>query len=225
MKKSLLTILFLIAPAISMAQGYGSGRAQSWDFAVGGIYQYGDASDGSNGSSLDVDSAFGLGFNVGYNFNNHFNISADFDFLRPDYTATIISEPNPPDGSPPVQTDINHRLSQFNGRLKGTFYFTEGPLVPYVEAGFGWTYLDSNVADGPPTGYCWWHPWWGYICQSFNSTFSSTETTYGGALGLRYELAGGTFIKASYNVWKLDTGSERADPQLESFRLEYGWRF
>ena len=225
MNKFLLAILFLVAPAISMAQGYGSGRAQTWDFGIGAIYQGTDTSDGQNGSSLKVDNAWGLGFNIGYNFSDHLNISVDFDFLRPDYTATLLTEPNPPDGSGLVETTIDHRLSQFNGRLKGTFYFTDGPLVPYVEAGFGWTYIDSNVADGPPQGFCWWHPWWGYICESFVNTFSSTETTYGGALGIRYELAGNSYIKASYNLWKLNTGGDRADPQLESVRLEYGWRF
>ena len=225
MKKYLLAILFLLAPALSMAQGYGNSRAQTWDFGIAAIYQGADVSDGSDGSSLNVDNAWGLGFNIGYNFSSHLNLSADFDFLRPDYSATVFIEPNPPDGSAPVETNVAHRLSQFNGRLKGTFYFTEGPLVPYVEAGFGWTYIDSNVADSPPTGFCWYHPWWGYICESFVSTFSSTETSYGGALGIRYELRGNSFIKASYNLWKLDTGGDRADPQLESVRIEYGWRF
>lgn len=223
MKNSLLSILLLVVPAISMAQG--NGRAQTWDFSIGALYQYGNTSDGENGSSLEIQPEYGLGFNVGYHFNDHLNVSADFDFLRPSYNAVVVSSPNPPDGSPPVETSINHNLSQFNGRLKGTYYITQGPLVPYIEAGFGWSYIDSNVADGPPTGFCWWHPWWGYICESFVSTFSTTEFSYGGALGLRYDLAGGSFIKASYNLWKLDTGSERADPQLESIRLEYGWRF
>ena len=68
MHKFLLTTVFLVAPAISMAQGYGSGRAQSWDFSIAGIYQYGDSSGGQGGSSLEVDSALGLGFNIGYNF-------------------------------------------------------------------------------------------------------------------------------------------------------------
>ena len=225
MKKYFLTIIFLVAPAVSMAQGYGNSRAQTWDFSIGAIYQGADVSDGSDGSSLSVDDTWGLGFNVGYNFNSHLNISADFDILRPDYTATVFSQPNPPDGSAPVESTVSHRLSQFNGRLKGTFYLTEGPLVPYVEVGAGWTYVDSNVADSPPQGSCWWHPWWGYICDTWVSTFSSTETTYGGGLGLRYEMAGNSFLKLSYNYWKLNTGGARADPTLESARLEYGWRF
>jgi hypothetical protein len=38
-------------------------------------------------------------------------------------------------------------------------------------------------------------------------------------------MVGNTSIKASYNLWKLDAGSSRADPELETFRIEYGWRF
>ncbi len=49
--------------------------------------------------------------------------------------------------------------------------------------------------------------------------------SYDGALGFRYDMIGNTFIKASYNLWKLDTGNSRADPELETFRIEYGWRF
>lgn len=97
--------------------------------------------------------------------------------------------------------------------------------MPFVEDGIGWSYIDSNVASGPPQGICWWHPWWGYICELFVDTLSSTEFSYGGALGFRYELVGNSFVKASYNYWLLDTGGPRVDPILETFRIEYGWRF
>jgi len=225
MQKYFIVILLFMAPALSMAQGYGSGRAKTWDFSVAGIYQQEGSAGGQGGSSFDVDSAFGLGINVGYHLTDHFNISADFEFLRPDYKANIVEEPFPPDGSLPTVDTIRHEMQQFNGRLKATYYFTDGPFVPYIEAGVGWTWLDSNIASGPPQGYCWWHPWYGYICDSFVETFDETELSYGGAVGLRYELPNSSFIKASYNLWELDTDSERTAPQLESFRIEYGWRF
>jgi opacity protein-like surface antigen len=126
---------------------------------------------------------------------------------------------------PPSTTTVSHRLSQFNGRIIGTFNMMDGPLVPYIDAGFGWTYVDSNVADGPPTTGCWWHPWWGYICSNFWNTYSSTETSYGVGLGLRYEIRGGSFIKGSYNYWKLNSGGASDDFDLGSFRVEYGWNF
>jgi len=218
MRRIIWTTLIFMVPAFALAQG--SGRAKSWDFSVGGIYQQGSSAGGDGGSSLEVDSAFGIGFNVGYNLTDMFNINADFDFLRPDYEAVLVED------TPQMNTQtIRHEMSQFNGRLKATLNLMQGPFVPYVEIGYGWTYLDSNVADGPPTTGCWWHPWWGYICSNFFNTISGTETSYGGGLGFRYEIPGGAFVKLSYNLWKLQVGGDAAEPDMESVRLEYGWRF
>ena len=220
MRVSKLAILLLALPAVSFAQYGGGSRAQTWDFSFGGIYQDGEQATGSGGSSLDMSSELGLAFNVGYSFTNKLALSADFDFIRPNYTA-IIADENDPDNT----QRIDHELSQFNGRFKGTFNFMDGPFTPFAELGLGWTYIDSNVADGPPVTGCWWHPWWGYICSGFYQTFSGTEFSYGGSLGLRYELAGGSFIRASYSVYELDIGGDAADPQLSSVKIEYGWRF
>ncbi len=219
----LVIFLFALAPALSMAQS-----AQSWDFSIGAIYQDSLSVGGEGGpetptpdtSSLSVKSELGFTANFTYNFNEHFAVGLDIDYLKPDYTAILVSE-DPAD--PDVQ--IDHSLTQWNGRLKGTFNFTEGPLVPYVDFGYGWTNIDSNVADGPPVTGCWWHPYWGYICESFYSTFSSTETSWGGAVGLRYNLRNESFLKFSWNRWELESGGNSDDLALESYRLEYGWSF
>jgi opacity protein-like surface antigen len=217
MRKILITALILTLPGLAAAQ---NDRAGSWDFSIGGIYQNGDGATGAEGSSMSIDNTWGFGFYTGYHINNRFQIGADFDFLRPGYDLTMVSEDDPNDTQ-----RIRHTASQFNGRLKATLNLLDGPFVPFVEVGYGWTYVDSNVADGPPQTGCWWHPWWGYICQNYYSTFSGTETSYGGALGLRYELRGNAFIKASYSLWKLNAGGDQAEPEMESVRLEYGWRF
>ena len=221
MRRKTLTTIALFAVALLPASVFAqTDRTGNWDFTFGALYQQGNDSTGLMGSTLDVDGVVGFGMNVGYNLNNHFNISADFDFLRPDYTAVLVD-----DSLPQNSTVIDHEFSQFNGRLKATWNILEGPLVPFVEAGFGWSTFDSNVTDGPPITGCWWHPYWGYICSNFYSTYSTTEKSYGGGLGLRYEFRGNSFLKLSYNIWELDYDSTRAEPQLESTRLEYGWRF
>jgi outer membrane protein W len=217
MYKAVFALLVVAAPALVNAQG---NRAGDWEWSVVGIYQDSSNDAAEGGSSLSVDSDWGLGFGFNYNFNNRFALGADLEWLSPDYTAVIVEDTNPPQ----PQT-IRHELSQFNGRIKGTWNIMEGPFTPYVEAGIGWTYIDSNVADGPPTTGCWWHPWWGYICSNFWNTYDTTEFSYGGALGLRYILRGGSFLKFSVNYYELDTGGDRAKPTLNAARLEFGWTF
>jgi opacity protein-like surface antigen len=217
MRTLLIAALALTMPALAFAQ---TNRANSWEWSVAAIYQDSASSGAEGGSNLKLDNEIGFGLNFGYNFTNKLALSGDFEWLRPDFTATLVE-----DAPTPSSTTIRHTMSQFNGRIKGTLTFLETPLSPYVEAGIGWSYFDSNVADGPPITGCWWHPWWGYICENFYSTFSSTEFSYGGALGLRYILRGGMTLKLSVNQYWIDVGSAGGDPELNAARLEFGWSF
>jgi len=219
MYRLLACFAVFLLPSLAAAQFYDG--EYGWDFAIGAIYQDSQSATGGNGSSLSVDSALGVGISLNYNLNSRFALGAGFDWLRPDYSAVLVNDENPAE-----TLRVEHRGSQWNGRFRGTFNFIDqGPLVPYAQLGFGWTWLDSNLSSGPPVTGCWWHPWWGYICENFYQTYNSTEFSYGGALGLRYELFGGSFIDLSFDYWELDTGSSRASPTLESWRLQYGWRF
>jgi len=215
----LLFVVILLAALPGFASAQGS-RAGAWEWSFAAIYQDSASSGADGGSNLRLDNELGLGFSFGYNFTDKLYLGGDFEWLRPDFTATLINENDPND-----RRQINHTMSQFNGRIKGTLTFLSGPLSPYVEAGLGWSYFDSNVADGPPITGCWWHPWWGYICENFYSTFSSTEFSYGGALGLRYIMRGGMTLKLSVNQYWLDVGNAGGDPELNAARLEIGWAF
>ena len=87
------------------------------------------------------------------------------------------------------------------------------------------SYFDSNVADGPPSTGCYWHPWWGYICNSYYSTFTETQFSYGVGGGLRYEFVGGMFLKASYNYWEMDGMGNSEDAGFTAARFEIGGIF
>lgn len=217
-----LVAVFLV-PSVAAAQVHTQvHRSQpEWDFAIAAIYQDSESATGRNGSSLSADSTLGFGISLNYNLNAQFALGVDFDWLRPDFSAVLVNDEDPLD-----TLFVDHRATQVNTRFKGTYNFVPwGALVPYAQLGFGWTWLDSNVASGPPVTGCWWHPWWGYICENFFQTYNSTEFSYGGAVGLRYDLQGGSFISLSFDYWELDTSGSRANPTLESLRLQYGWRF
>jgi opacity protein-like surface antigen len=210
-------VLFTV-PGIALAQG---NRAHSWEWSFAVLYQESKSMSSAGGSSLKVDDDYGLGVNFGYNLTDHLTLGVDLDWLSPDYQAVLVDDMV----SPARTTTINHEFSQFNGRIKGTYTFLDGPLMPFVEAGIGWSYFDSNVLDGPPVTGCYWHPWWGYICTNFYSTFSETTFTYGAGVGLRYHFRGGSFLKASYNVWELDGIGNVSDSTISGARVEFGWGF
>jgi opacity protein-like surface antigen len=218
MRAVIAVIVLFAAPAIALAQG---NRANSWEWSFAVLYQESKSMGSTAGSSLNVDDDYGIGFNFGYNFTNHLTLGVDLDWLSPDYKAVLVDD----SVSPARTTTIDHEFSQFNGRIKGTYSFLDGPFMPFVEAGIGWSYFDSNVLDGPPITGCYWHPWWGYICSNFYSTFSSTTFTYGAGLGFRYHFRGGSFLKASYNVWELDDLGNVSDSTISGARLEFGWGF
>jgi opacity protein-like surface antigen len=211
-------ILLFVIPGVAVAQG---DRSRSWEWSFAAIYQESKDIGSEGGSTLDIDDAVGLGVNFGYNFTNRLTLGFDLVFISPDYRAVLIDDTVVPADS----RVIDHEFSQFNGRIKGTFNILDGPFVPFIEAGIGWTYIDSNVADGPPITGCWWHPWWGYICDNFYNTFTETSFSYGAGLGFRYHFRGGSFLKASYNVWELDSMGNAGDSSLSGARIEYGWGF
>ena len=218
MRSALAIFSVLALPGLALAQG---NRSEDWEWSVSVPYQESKNMDSGGGSTLDLDSAFGIGFNIAYNVSNNLLFGMDLDYLSPDYRATLIDDTV----SPADSTVINHELTQWNFRFKGTYSFGERPLQPFVEAGLGWTYVDSNVADGDPIIGCWWHPWWGYICDGFYNTFDDTSFTYGAGAGLRFNLRGGSFLKASYSVWELDGVGGVGDSSLSAARLEFGWTF
>lgn len=195
-----------------------SQRAGRWETTLGVFATSSESASGANGSSIDVDTGYGLAFGVGYNFTQKLALRFDGAFLRADYDAILNTEDEGP-------VDISHRLTGFNGQINGVWNLLEGNFTPYLQAGIGWTYLDSNVSDGPPSTGCWWDPWWGYICAPFYSTYSDTNFSFNVGAGLRYEFGRGMFARGGWEQTHVDGNSGGADPTFDAFRVEIGWLF
>ena len=75
MYRLLIAILIIAVPAISDAQN----RARTWEWSIAGLYQDSKNMGGENGSSLRIDGAGGLGFNISYNLTNKFMVGVDLD--------------------------------------------------------------------------------------------------------------------------------------------------
>lgn len=190
-------------------------RANKWDLSFNILATESDSLSGSNGSGLDIKSEIGWGFGIGYNLNAHLALGFDFSYVQPKYTATVVYEDEP------TQT-ISHKLTISTGQFKGLWNFVDGPLTPYAGLGLGWTYLDSNVASSPPVSGCWWDPFWGYVCRTFAETYSDTSLSYGGELGVRWDVNPRFFLRGSYNLLRIDLSGSSDDLNLNSWRIDIG---
>ena len=218
MKKALLLLAVLGLSTTAVAQQ--NSRDDTWEFGVLLFNQGSTDLNGADESSIDIDDALSFGLGIAYNFNSHFSLGGELSWSSPDYSAVII-----PDDGIGIPETINHELSVFSYGLKGTFNLLDGPFTPYAELGLGWSNVDSNIADQPPVTGCWWDPWWGYICDTFYSTYSKTREYYAGALGLRWDFDNGMSLKGSYGIQEVSTGKSTEDASFEQIRVELAWRF
>jgi opacity protein-like surface antigen len=163
------------------------------------------------GSTLDIDSSTGFGFAFGWNWTEKVNLSWRFSLNKPGYTASIV--PNDPEDPEKVPQVVSYKMSNYSNQFNFTYNFLKGRFTPFVQAGVGWTKLDSNIPQGPPDINCWWDPWWGYICFDDWKTYKTSQFTYSLGLGLRWDINGALFMRGSYNreFISLDSGSTNLD--------------
>jgi len=222
-QKVLIALLMVAVAPLAWSQGtfrYGpDDRAGEWNLALKAVYLGSESVSGQNGSGIEIHDDWGFGFSLGYNFNNHFSLAGEMNFLDPRYDYTVV-----PDEPNPTPQTVSHTASIFNAMLTGTYNVLSGPITPFIDVTLGWRSLDSNVASGPPVTGCWWDPWWGYVCRNFWNTYSDSSLTYGGGVGVRWDFNRDMFLRASYSLMKSDTGSS-ADPTFDVGRIEIGWRY
>lgn len=175
---------------------------------------------GVEGSGVEVDNDLGWGFTFGYNINEHILVNVEWMASTPDYKATFV--PEDPDLDPAT---LKYKMDMYHTQINGIYHFTRDQFTPFVQAGFGWSYVDSNIASGPPSGGCWYDPWWGIpICDYYQSTFDDTRFSYNLAAGFRYEIDTGLTIKASYKQQWMDLSNSK-DASMGIVHLEIGSYF
>ena len=215
-KFSLLAVLLLASAAHAQRS---SDRAGTWEAGFHVVDMSSLSMSGTSGTSLDVSGEIGWGFTGGYNFTNRFAAMLDVNWADPDYRATFV-----PDGIGAPQT-VSASLDVGSIHAKAVFHFLDGDITPFVEAGFGWTTVDSNIIDGPPLTGCWWDPWWGYICDTFYSTYHDTRTSYSAGVGIRWDMSPDLMLRGSVGVLEIDTSQSVEDASVDTIQVDFAWRF
>ena len=181
------------------------------------------ASYDSDRSSVDVNDDVGWGFGFGYNLSEKLLLGAEFTWLDASYDLHLARDFDG-NGIQDDSIDISGVLDASNFQAFAQYNILPSNVTPFVRGSFGWTWIDSNIPAGQAGGACWWDPWWGYICDTWQPTFSDTAFSYGAAAGVRLELPSRFFAEGSYNLLWIDL--DKAGTQsFDGFRLNVGWLF
>lgn len=200
----------------SASMGADGSRAGKWEIFLAPTVIESKTLEFDHGASASINSRTAFSFGIGYNFTEHLELSVLMSTSSANYTGTRVKE----DGTKETFTE-NMYASSFN--LQGTYNFMEGPFTPYINGYIGSTYIDSGVSTGEEGDYCWWDPWWGYICGPYNVTYSSTRFSYGLDLGVRYDFEM-LYLAASIgkNYIDLDTSNSS---DFNIYRFIFGFKF
>jgi len=218
---SLGTILGMAAWA-PPAAAEESDRAMKWQVSVPITFVSGTTYD-SKESSFKLDDDLGWGFGFGYHLNQHFMVGGEFTWLTANYDAKVATDFDG-DQVPDDSVSVSGTLEAATAQMVGQYNFLTGRFTPFVRGSLGLTWIDSNIPSGPSEGVCWWDPWYGYICDTWQPTFEDTAFSYGAAAGVRAEMNGRFFIEGSYNVLWIDF-DKAGTKSFDGFRVNFGWTF
>ena len=215
---AVLTGLALYAP-VAEAAGRGNNGAGSMEFSVPLNYTSSETITGANGSSADNNAALSMGFGMGYNFSDHFQVNGAFSWSQRNYTARPV-----PDAGVTVNP-YNNTMYTSSLQVNAVYYFMAGDFTPFVQGGFGTTYIDTNIPNGTGTGStCYWDPYWGYVCGTYVPTKTSSNISYSAGAGARYDVNRQFGLQGSYNKFYIDAPNSGSTPSFDVFRVDFIFR-
>lgn len=188
-------------------------RSDKWESTFKLLENQSAEIGGENGSVTKLKSDVGWGFSLGYNINHHILVNYELTTSTPSYHAHLISDQG-------AEFDLKTKADIFDSQFNVTYNVLASQFTPFVQAGIGWSFVDSNVASGPPVGGCW-PTWWAYYCGSYQNTFNDTRFSYNAAAGFRYELANNLLFKLSYRETWIDFRNS-SNTSIGSFQFDIG---
>jgi outer membrane protein assembly factor BamA len=211
--KTVTVAVFCALATAAMAQSY-SYRAEEWECSLG--LQYSLATDiyGESGSKAEINDDLGIGFAAGYNINEYVQLGGSFNWNSRSYRATAGGE-----GSSKIP--YNNDMETTTLGLNGIYFLLPGNLTPFVSASVGYVFVDSNIQNGRTETQCYTDPVWGYTCDTYTPTRTESGLSYGGGIGLRYDLNENASFQISYNKAWMDIHHATETVDFDSIRIDF----
>jgi opacity protein-like surface antigen len=197
-----------------------SGMRGDWEFRVGPVWMDSKTVDFNGGSQMHLDSNTGFKIGTGYYVTDQLIIGGNFSYSQGDFNGTVAS------GTPGVSAHLENGRSDYSTLMfDATYLFLPGAIKPFVSAGMGWTWVNTNIASGPPQSGCWWDPWWGYVCSSWQPTVGNSSFAYQVGVGLQVNFSHSFNIAAAVKETWIDIHNSTGTPGFPTVELLFNWRF
>ena len=188
-----IVILILTAAGFAQAQSNAPGmREGRWEFSLQTRYTSSKDFSGDGGSKASLSDDLGWGFGFGYNVSDQLNLGFSFTWRSIPYVATIVDADDSQNS-----TRYSNWLDLSTLAVNGEWIILRSRISPYVFGAIGWIAIDTNIYAGSDY-YCWWDPWWGYICSGYHTSYGTDATSWSLGTGLRMELTRDVFLRVGY---------------------------
>lgn len=198
---------------------FGMDGDRQWETRLGVNYLTTASTDFDGGTTAEFDSSFGFMVGIGYDLSKHFEIGANFSYDKRDFDADIAG-----DAAGEV-FPVSGELDAMGAMFDLTYNLMAGSFTPFLVAGAGWNWVDTNIPTAPPQVGCWWNPWYGYICSGFQETKNVDGFTYMLGAGLRYRMNESLSLSGGYRMMWVDFPKAAGTPSYDAFQLVLGWGF
>lgn len=193
-------------------------RQGRWEARGGALMANSADVDFKGGTQAEIDGGLGFLFGIGYHYTDRLRFGSTFTFDQKDYEATVAGESGD-------SYAIKGSIDTMSLMLDVAYEFLTGPVTPFVVGSVGWSWVDTNVATSPPEIGCWWHPWWGYVCTSWQDTRTFDGLAYELGAGLRYDFSDRLAADGSYNIRWVDFDTAKDSPTFDGLRFNLIWKF
>lgn len=204
----------LPAGAQSLEQG-------TWETSLGIEFLNSSDADFKHGTTASFDSDSGFRAAIDYSLTDALQVGASFGIGQRSFDANIAGAEESEGLSFRAKGDLDYTSLM----VTGTYNMLEGPFRPFVTAGLGWSWIDTNIVNAPPDVFCWWDPWYGNICASDANTRTIDGLTYQLGIGARYDFSDSLAVHASYRIDWIDFEEAQGTPDFDGFDLSIGFKF
>jgi opacity protein-like surface antigen len=216
----LLVALFVTSPVNASAQNEESIRKGLWEIILSPQYMLAKNLGFDGGTTAKIEDTWGFHLQIGYNFNDHWNLAGLFSWSEPDYHALV----QPAAGNPLPARNTSGTIQMNTFGMALTYNILKSPLTPYIDGMLAGTYINTDIAAGPPQVGCYWDPWFGQICGTFQETKSDTFFTFGLGGGLRWDVNRWLFLRGGARYQWIDI-SNTGVPGFTLVKLDVGFKF